>query len=505
MDKIQLRSVPRMLNLAAKHFGKKTIYEENNETVTFAELKDIAEKVATQVACISAANKPVLIWSTKSVKTPALYMGVLAAGCYYAPLGLDTPFFRVRTILDVMKPQVLLTDGIPDEELVKLEFTGKIIKLNDCTETDAELVNARTNSIVDTDPMYVVFTSGSTGTPKGVVATHRGTVDYLTSFVSHFSIDETAVFGSQVPFEYIAGIREMYVPLITGCKTVIVPKTLFKTPLKIAEYVHQKEITLLYWTTAMYTVVYDFKIFDDLKPDRIKNVFFAGSVMQPKVFYYLRDNIPNAMFAQHYGTTETIGCTYYVAQPGKNYDNGVPVGKAIINRRCFLIDEENKLVTEPDKKGEFVMNDTANAIGYFRESEKTAEHFVQNPFHNDYPDICFLTKDIGSYNDDGDMVFHGRSDRQIKHMGFRVELAEIELAATKCEGVTECSCVYDVNKAVIWLVFAGEATEQAVSAHLRGALPSFMLPRKFLAMKTLPRMYNGKIDLQELKKICLKP
>jgi acyl-coenzyme A synthetase/AMP-(fatty) acid ligase len=134
------------------------------------------------------------------------------------------------------------------------------------------------------------------------------------------------------------------------------------------------------------------------------------------------------------------------------------------------------------------------ALGYFNDAERTGEAFVQNPLHASYPEIVYRTGDLARYDERGDLVYVARRDHQIKHMGYRIELPEIESAAIRAGGVDTACCVFDADRDRIVLYYTGAAEESCVADGLRRLLPRYMEPARCLRQDMLPRTNNGKID-----------
>ena len=144
------------------------------------------------------------------------------------------------------------------------------------------------------------------------------------------------------------------------------------------------------------------------------------------------------------------------------------------------------------------MGGSCLALGYYRDAERTAEAFVQNPLHDDYRDIVYRTGDLAHYDDEGNLVYLSRKDHQIKHLGQRIELGEIESAAQAVGGVAQACCIYDGIKKRILLHYTGEIDRKELGAALREKLPSFMVPNKIKQHDMLPLTKNGKIDRSKL-------
>jgi acyl-CoA synthetase (AMP-forming)/AMP-acid ligase II len=150
--------------------------------------------------------------------------------------------------------------------------------------------------------------------------------------------------------------------------------------------------------------------------------------------------------------------------------------------------------------GEIYVRGVGVGLGYYRDAERTAEAFVQNPLHSDYPEIVYKTGDIAKYNANGELVYISRRDGQIKHMGTRIELGEIEVAAAALTGVDETFADYDKQNGRILLFFQGDGTAESVTEQLAAKLPVYMRPSRIMKLAEMPRLPNGKTDKLRARK-----
>lgn len=127
---------------------------------------------------------------------------------------------------------------------------------------------------------------------------------------------------------------------------------------------------------------------------------------------------------------------------------------------------------------------------------------MQNPLNPHYPELIYRTGDLAKYNDRGELLFVSRKDYQIKHMGHRIELAEIELIANRMEQAETACCVYDKIKEKIVLFYKGTAEPKAVRTYLKGCLPMYMLPNAIKPLSQMPLTANGKMDRVRLLNIA---
>ena len=164
----------------------------------------------------------------------------------------------------------------------------------------------------------------------------------------------------------------------------------------------------------------------------------------------------------------------------------------------LLLDEENGEVPA-GQIGEICVKGPILALGYYGDMTRTSEAFIQNPLNPNYRELIYKTGDLGCFRADGNLEFHGRKDRQIKHMGHRIELGEIESTACEIAGVGECCALYHKEKELLYLFYTGDVQSKEIVLHFRSVLPAFMVPRKLIKLEELPRLPNGKPDMQTMK------
>lgn len=174
------------------------------------------------------------------------------------------------------------------------------------------------------------------------------------------------------------------------------------------------------------------------------------------------------------------------------------MGEPFPNERVFLLDAEDKLVTEPDVEGEVCVAGSALALGYFNAPEQTVKSFVANPLNRAYPQPIYRTGDLARWSASGELFFAGRKDFQIKYQGHRIELEEIEKAISAVEGVERACCIFDEKKSRLYGFYVGSPDSAALHTDLSRTLPSFMIPGSLEQLEAMPLTKNGKIDRKAL-------
>ena len=424
----------------------KPAFLDEDSAVTFADVRREARIIGTAAAKRRAGQKkPIAVMSGRNAHTPAVFLGAVYAGCCYAPMDGTMPVHRLNSILNTLDTDLMIVQRAFYDKAKTLDFAGTILiaeDLLDGTEDAALLSDCRARAR-ELDPLYIIFTSGSTGTPKGVITAQHSLMCYIEDYAGVMGIAREDVLGNQSPLDYIAAVRDIYLPLRFGATTAIIPKELFMSPERLFEYMNDKGVTAVGWSVSALTVPAALGAFECSVPQHLRKVCFSGSVMPCSCLRQWQLALPEARFVNQYGPTEaTASCTYYVV-PGLVEDTDVlPIGKPYPHYEVFLLSERNEAV--PDGEiGEICVKGPILALGYYNSREKTAESFLQNPLNHAYDERIYKTGDLGHFAPDGNLMFHGRKDRQVKHLGHRVELGEIDLAAAKVPGVEDCCALYD--------------------------------------------------------------
>lgn len=494
------KAIFKYLEDTAKKYPKKLSFADNKRGLTFKDFVKESKMIATKLLDFDLFNKPIAIYLDKNVSCLTSMMGVNYSGNFYAVMDNKMPIDRVDNIFNTLKPCLVITDGKNKEKLKDLKYKVDILNIENLDiRINQKALDKVYDRIIDTNPMYILFTSGSTGVPKGVIINHRATISYINWFNNAFDIDSKTTFGSQTPFYFSMSVSDIFSTMTRGCTFYIIPKVNFSFPLKLMEYLNENKINTIYWVPSALCIVANFKTFEVLKPKYLKRVLFAGEVMPMKQLNMWRKALPNVMYANLFGPTETVDiCSYYVVNRKFKDDDTLPIGNCCDNTDLMVIDENNKEVTKKDVEGELFVRGSFLASGYYNNPEKTSEMFVQNPLNTAYPELTYRTGDIVKYNDRGELLYVSRRDFQIKHMGYRIELGEIESAINSISEVDSCVCIYDRDEDRIILFYVGKLTEDKVLSSIKKKVPNYMWPQEVVKIDSMPYNANGKIDRKNL-------
>lgn len=508
LDNAMFSNVTEVLDRSAEKFPNNIALSDENGTLTYNELLQISRKIATYIAKIGIKKQPVVVCMEKSINEAATFWGVAYSSCFYTPIDSSMPPSRISKIIETLEPALAITTQETKELLEQSSYNGPVVNLSEClkTEIDINLVNKSRNELIDTDPLYVLFTSGSTGLPKGVTICHRSVIDYIYNIKDVFKLDEQTVFGNQAPFYFDNSVLDIYTSILVGGRMHIIPPKLFAYPVPLLKHLVENNINLIFWVPSVLIAVANLKALTKVDLSGITRVLFAGEAMPAKQLNMWRHTIPNAIFANLYGPTEiTVDCTYYIVNREIDDNGCVPIGNAFNNSEVLILDENNDLISSDNTEtvGELCVRGSSLALGYYGNPQKTAEVFVQNPLNDKFIDKIYRTGDMAKYNEHGEIEFLSRKDQQIKISGNRVELGEIEAAACSIDGVMECCCCFDTHRKKLVLVYCGSAQSDDVKKGIAAYVPPYMIPSKYMQIKSMPYNANGKIDRLEVAKICL--
>lgn len=503
-----MKNVLEYLEQSAAAFPEKTAVEDTQGSVTYRQLLDRCLRVGSALAGRLTLGAPVAIFMDKGIQALTGFFGSVYGGGFYALINPQLPPARIAQIHQVLQPSWVLTNQEYWNQAQELFPRDSLLLVEELSKENPrrEQLDQIRRQMIDTDPLYAIFTSGSTGVPKGVVVSHRCVLDFIDTFSSLFPLGPQDKVGNQAPFDFDVSVKDIYSCLKTGATLSILPKELFSRPQELVDWLCDRQVTVLIWAVSALCLVSTFHGLDYRQPTTLRRVMFSGEEMPLKHLEHWRSHLPQTEFVNLYGPTEiTCNCTYHRLDPHCDYRAGIPIGKAFPNRQVFLLDSQDREVTEPGSLGELCVRGSSLALGYYRAPEQTAARFVQNPLNQVLPDRIYRTGDLASYGQDGELYFRGRKDFQIKYMGHRIELEEIQRAASQLPGVDQCCCVFDQRRNKLLGFYTGAASPQEVRGALRAVLPVYMIPGSFSRLDQLPLTKNGKIDRTRLleEKNCL--
>lgn len=498
-----MTNILEYLERSAQLYPEKPALVDEQQSITFAQALENSRRVGSSLALSLAKGQPVAVYMEKSVENLCAFWGIVYAGGFYVSFNTQLPTSRLQQMQSVLQAPFVITDEEHRAALEEVFPPHRILLYQDLVKStvDRALLAQIRQLHVDTAPLYANFTSGSTGVPKAVVVGHRSTLDFIDHFCPIFSITQKDVIANQAPFDFDVSVKDIYSALATGATLVLVPRPLFSQPQQLLDFLCEHRATTLIWAVSALCLITTVHGLDYRTPETVNKVLFSGEVMPAKHLKIWMEHLPRAQFVNLYGPTEiTCNCTYHIIDRERSYPDGIPMGQAFPNEDVFLLDGDDQLVTSPNVVGEVCVRGSALALGYYRNPDQTAAAFPNNPLNPCYPERIYRTGDLARYSTLGELHFCGRKDFQIKHMGHRIELEEIERAVSNLPGVHRCCCVFHSEKHRLYAFYQGELTSKELRLQLLPTLPPYMIPNVFRQVDQFPLNKNGKIDRTLLMK-----
>ena len=496
-----MKNILEYLENTERKYPYRLAADDGKICVTWSTLAALSRQMGTVIGRKVSSGSPVVILAEKSVITLTAMLGCVYAGGFYVMADPSLPVARLQEIFRQVQPELVVVEPSAHPLLRQAGYGGAYCLVNEAIQqtADHQLLEERRRESSENDLLYVLFTSGSTGKPKGIAVSHRAVMDFISRFTEIFGIENHDRLGNQAPFDFDISVKDIYSCIMTGAALIMIPRTMFSSPPVLLDYLCDKEVTVLIWAVSALTTVSALKGLAYRQPHSVRKILFSGEVMPAKQLSRWRAALPKTEFVNLYGPSEiTCNCTYYRIPDIFDENEKLPVGKPFPGRRVFLMDKEGREIRTPRTTGEICVAGESLAAGYYKNREETEKKFVLHTFLDGTKGRCYKTGDLGYFLEDGTFYFEGRKDFQIKHMGHRIELEEIEQALNKLEGIEKSCCLLDRKRNQLAAFYTGELPSGQIREQLKRKLPVYMIPHSIRHTKRMPLNKNGKTDREYL-------
>jgi D-alanine--poly(phosphoribitol) ligase subunit 1 len=453
----------------------------------------------------------IAIGHDKSVLSYALMLAALRLGVAYVNIDVASPIARTSRILHASGPKLLFYDNVDYHINMTALATAQGCELLlldpvslpnvDHNERERQIKYSR---LVDGDTVaYIMFTSGSTGVPKGVAVTHQNVLHLISWGKERFGITHHDNFANLSPMYFDNSVFDFYVGLFSGASLSPIQRDLMTKPYELVAYVAKMQCSMWFSVPSLLIYLNAMKALTAKCLPNLRNIVFGGEGYPKPELKKLYDLFSGqALLTNVYGPTEcTCICSAHTidADDFLNLDGLPSLGHLNPNFDYRILDEDGRNSAE----GELCLIGPNVAAGYFNDLERTTAAFHTITDANRFMKRMYrtgdLVKELG-----GQLHFVGRKDNQIKHMGYRIELEEIENALVSLTQIDQAAVVYlrtqtAYGKLIAYVACANEVDEKALRQRLAELLPNYMLPAQLIVMPQLPKNANGKVDRQQLR------
>ena len=456
-------------------------------SITYSELDKQSDTLAAALIKAGVINDSVVaLMLPRRKEFLVAVIAVFKAGGAYLSVDPDYPQARIDFMLNDLSVKYFITSEAMAKRrnLSTKDGKGCTILLDhfDFSVNVPSIDYSRPHSLA-----YIIFTSGTSGNPKGVMCEHHSLCAMLTWLIQMEGLKEGDKCALQSSFNFDASLPDIFGPLVCGAQVHVISSSFHYELGSLNQYLFNKKITGMTLSTQV-----GMELLENY--DLTLNYLFLGGES-----LHISRKTPVRVI-NGYGPTEfTVCSSYHIVDPNQTYDR-IPIGRPVPGSKSVVIGLEGKLVPW-GALGELCLVGPQLARGYWQREQQNKEKFVDCPF---FPgERMYRTGDLVQWNQDGELMFHGRIDNQVKLNGFRIELGEIENCINEYPGIQTSAVIlskYNNLQILVGFYIAdNEIDSETLSHHLSSKMPAYMVPQKLIHLDTMPKTPNGKIDHRKLQ------
>ncbi|MCK5830448.1 MAG: amino acid adenylation domain-containing protein [Methylococcales bacterium] len=453
---------------------------EANQQISYRQVYHFISKICILLTSKNAHCQRVVIALDRGIDAAVSLLAVLNSGACYIPLDLKNPHSRLNYIINDVDCQCIIGKGSCPEWVDQPQLWLDINQL-------PSIINYQPKKVLPESLAAILYTSGSTGNPKGVALSHKAMSNFSDWAISTFNVTKNDRVASLAPFYFDLSVFDIFSSLSCGATVHFVPTTLTFSPSRLTSWLGDHKITIWYTVPSILSFIALKGALASTPLPNLKTILFAGEVFPTPQLMNFYDQLPEINFYNLYGPTETNVCCYWKVNRKKLVSGQpIPIGYPACNS-VLAIDPNNS---------ELKVQSNNNLSGYWQGGKLIPALSSENFYH---------TGDKVTLNEQGEYCYHGRLDRMLKCSGYRVEPAEIEHAILQLPQVKNCAVIgikdnTSGQRPAAAIVLKNKATLADIIKPIKQKLPSYMLPYKFIELKSLPHLANGKTDYQTLQR-----
>jgi amino acid adenylation domain-containing protein/thioester reductase-like protein len=475
------------------------------DRLTYEELERLSNRHAAKLAAAGVAiGDHVAIASRKGVAEIVAVLAVLKAGAAYVPIACDLPRERAVWLMQRIGARVATGEIDLADWMVHVDAVAVNVDL-----ADRAPASPPPRAFDPDTPAYILFTSGSTGEPKGVEVSHRAALTTIGEVVRRFELGADDVYYGVSALGFDLSVFDIFGALASGGSLVVPPATAHADPYAWADEIRRQGVTVWNSVPAAFDMLLAAAPQGSLRT--LRRLLLSGDWIGLDLPERAKAACPAARFLAFGGATEAaIWSNFHEVDGLDPAWSSIPYGRALDGQAMFVSDPHGWPVPI-GVVGEICIGGGALAKGYWNEPAQTADKFV---LHASTGMRIYRTGDLGRYLADGAIEFLGRSDRQIKVRGHRVEIGEVETAMARLNGVRRI-LVAPLTSAGTFgserLIAYVQPHEDCVvepadlRRHAESLLPDYMRPARYILLPIVPLTPNSKVDWKALAELAHNP
>lgn len=503
-------------NIALKNPLEIAVVDCNGSSLTYKQLNYYSDFLVNKLKALDI-HKGDVVSIYLSEKTTYLIISILAVlklGASFILLYNGLPDERIKYIINDSKSKLIIADNFNYNKFnditnfnIEHDISFEDFQIVDAISNSVEKISSMdesTNLASSQDVAYMIYTSGTTGNPKGIELTNKNLVNFVYSFRNKFNDDINVgdKFLSLTNVSFDVCISELFTPLCFGATLYLYKDISTVTVDELCKFIADNKITFSYFPPSMLNEVSD--CFIKYKDELVLNKMLVGvEPITHSTLLKFTNILPNLKIINGYGPSETTICsTMYNFDPNDETYEIVTIGGPINNTKIHIVNSDyNELPV--GVAGELFISGDGVGKGYKNNSVLNSEKYI---LFNGLP--TFKSGDIGKWDKNGNIVFYGRNDNQIKFRGYRIDLGEIENTLKSSNDVKNAVLILDKqlsseDKLIAFVILQDSSiVEETLRDFLAKTLPYYMLPSKFIKLDAFPMTANGKIDKKKLLEIA---
>ena len=474
----------------------------NKQTISYAQLHSMSQFVADLLQSKFIKFDRVAILSHREIVAYTAIIACVFSDKTYVPLNIKAPVERLVSMLKTANIKILIVsetyqhlaydikEFFSDIEIILIE-ESLLLQASTNEVACLEHVESLTNNV-----RYIMFTSGSTGKPKGVPISEDNLLTYL-DFVGPLcglTSDDKASQTFDLTFDL--SVHDLFVTWLSGACLYVLPESALFSP---GTFIKKHQLSAWFSVPSTGAIMQKFGMLKESAYPSLRLSLFCGEALPTGIALAWQKSAQNSRVINLYGPTEaTIACSYFEVPFDYDEQKIIPIGKPF-EPISFSVSRDEELLIA----GAQVTS------GYLEATSAMNESFERVLNENDNVVTWYHSGDKVAQNAEGDFIYKGRLDDQVKIQGYRVELLEVEVIAKEClennlvKAIVWPKDLGSFNNALYLFVQANkkEEIEQATVEYMKKRLPHYMQPKKIVWLESMPLNLNGKIDSNALRAI----